>query len=278
MLAEITIRNFAIIDRLTVDFDAGMTVLSGETGAGKSILVDALNLILGNRADGASVRHGAQRADISARCHTADAPDAREWLIAHDLDGDDECVMRRVIAREGGSRGWINGTPMPARELRALGEHLVNIHGQHMQQALLQHAIQRRLLDNFGDYEHELAAVAEAAHKLRDIQAEIKHIEQRDEHGHSRVELLRYQVEELNALDLAPDEPEALGNEHRRLASAERLIADGQQALALLIEKEEGAATDQLGAAQKLLDDLIAIDDGFASVSELVGSALVHAQ
>ena len=121
MLAAITIRNFAIIDELEVEFDRGMTVLSGETGAGKSILVDALNLILGDRADADAVREGADRADISARFGLDDAPAAREWLTAHELDEDDECVIRRVVAREGRSRSWVNGTPMPVRELRALG-------------------------------------------------------------------------------------------------------------------------------------------------------------
>lgn len=278
MLAEITIRNFAIIERLSVEFGAGMTVLSGETGAGKSILVDALNLILGERADGAAVREGADRADITARFQLADAPAAAAWLADHELDGDDDCVIRRVIAREGRSRGWINGTPMPVRELRALGRCLVDIHGQHAQQSLLARDAQRDLLDEYGDHGNTLAAVHDAATTLRATRRAIERIEQRDGAGDSRIDLLRYQVEELDSLALAADELADLEAEHRRLASAERLIGDGQRALSLLYEAEDGAATERLGAAERLIGELAAIDAGFEPTAELVASALIQAQ
>lgn len=283
MLAEINIRNFAIIDRLAVEFGSGMTVLSGETGAGKSILVDALNLILGERADGAAVRDGADRTDISARFTLADAPAAAAWLADHELnnesgDGDDECVIRRVVAREGRSRGWINGTPMPVRELRALGACLVDIHGQHAQQSLLKRDAQRDLLDDYGDHHPALNAVVKAAEALKATRAAIAHIEQVDSAGDSRLDLLRYQVGELETLALGADEYDTLEAEHRRLASAERLIEDGQRALGLLHETEEGAASDRLGAAERLLGELSAIDSGFEAIAELVGSALIQAQ
>ena len=278
MLAAITIRNFAIIDELEVEFDRGMTVLSGETGAGKSILVDALNLILGDRADADAVREGADRADISARFGLDDAPAAREWLTAHELDEDDECVIRRVVAREGRSRSWVNGTPMPVRELRALGETLVDIHGQHAHQSLLKRAHQRRLLDEYGEHETARVAVRDAYEALRATRAEIARIEQVDDAGDMRVDLLRYQVDELAALDLGEHEIEALEAEHKRLASAERLIGEGQRALALLFEAEEGAATDQLGGAERLLHELAAIDAGFEPIAELTTSARIQTQ
>lgn len=278
MLAEINIRNFAIIDRLAVEFGRGMTVLSGETGAGKSILVDALNLVLGDRADGAAVREGAERSDISARFTLADAPAAAAWLADHELDGDDECVIRRVVAREGRSRGWINGTPMPVRELRALGECLVDIHGQHAHQSLLKRDAQRQLLDEYGDHGKTLAEVAKAAAALKATRTEIARIEQVDSAGDSRIDLLRYQVGELDTLGLEPDEYDTLEAEHKRLASAERLIEDGQRALSQLYEAEEGAATDRLGAAERLLGELASIDNGFESIADMVGSALIQAQ
>ncbi|HET7314351.1 DNA repair protein RecN [Salinisphaera sp.] len=278
MLAEITIRNFAIIDRLAVEFGAGMTVLSGETGAGKSILVDALSLILGDRADGAAVREGADRTDITARFTLADAPAATAWLADHELDADEECVIRRVVAREGRSRGWINGTPMPVRELRSLGECLVDIHGQHAHQSLLKRDTQRALLDQYGEHETALAAVADAATRLRATRRAIERIEQRDSRGESRLDLLRYQVDELEALGLQTGEIEALEAEHKRLASAERLIGDGQRALGLLYEAEEGAATDRLGAVERLITELATIDAGFEPIAELVGHALIQAQ
>ncbi|MES1951820.1 DNA repair protein RecN [Salinisphaera sp. S4-8] len=278
MLAEITIRNFAIIDRLDVEFDTGMTVLSGETGAGKSILVDALNLILGDRADAQAVREGAERAEVSARFVLDDAPTARAWLAEHELDDDNECLIRRVVASEGRSRCWINGTPMPARELRELGERLVDIHGQHAHQSLLRRSAQRDLLDEYGEHANVLAAVAEASDKLRETRAAIAAIEQVDDAGAMRIDLLRYQVSELEALDLGADELDELEAEHRRLASAERLIGDGQRALTLLYEAEEGAAMDQLGSAERLVGDLAEIDDGFAPILELVASARIQAQ
>ncbi|MGB7755984.1 MAG: DNA repair protein RecN [Salinisphaera sp.] len=278
MLAEITIRNFAIIDRLAVEFGAGMTVLSGETGAGKSILVDALSLILGDRADGAAVREGAERTDITARFTLADAPAAAAWLADHELDADEECVIRRVVAREGRSRGWINGTPMPVRELKSLGGCLVDIHGQHAHQSLLKRDAQRDLLDEYGDHADALNRVETAAEQLRATRAAIERIEQRDGRGESRIDLLRYQVDELDALGLEPGELETLEAEHKRLASAERLIGDGQRALGLLYEAEDGAATDRLGMTERLLTELAEIDAGFEPVAELVGNALIQAQ
>lgn len=278
MLAEITIRNFAIIDRLDVEFAAGMTVLSGETGAGKSILVDALNLILGDRADAQAVREGAPRAEISARFVLDDAPAAHAWLTERELDDDNECVIRRIVASEGRSRCWINGAPMPARELRELGERLVDIHGQHAHQSLLRRSAQRALLDEYGEYPDTLRALADAADTLRATRAEIARIEQVDDAGDMRIDLLRYQVNELEALDLGADELDALESEHRRLASAERLIGDGQHALSLLFEAEDGAAIDQLGGAERLLTDLADIDAGFAPILELLTGARIQAQ
>jgi len=283
MLAEITIRNFAIIDSLAVEFGPGMTVLSGETGAGKSILVDALNLILGDRADAEAIREGADKTDISARFTLADAPAAAAWLAEHDLsdasgDDDGECLIRRVVAREGRSRAWVNGSPMPVRELRALGETLVDIHGQHAHQSLLKRGAQRELLDAYGEHSGSLAAVAAAAGALRDTRRAIERIEQVDASGDMRVDLLRYQVGELEALDLGEDELDALEAEHRRLASAERLIADGQRAMTVLSEAEDGAAVDQLGVAERLLGDLAIIDPGFNAIAELITSARIQTQ
>lgn len=286
MLAEITIRNFAIIDHLEIEFGAGMTVLSGETGAGKSILVDALNLILGDRADAYAVRDGAERADITARFSLADAPAATAWLADQELDepGDDdtgnasECVIRRVVAREGRSKSWINGAPMPARALRALGECLVDIHGQHAHQSLLKRSVQRYLLDEYGDHDHALQAVADAAQALQATCRAIEHIEQADASGDMRIDLLRYQVNELEALDLADGELEQLDAEHKRLANVERLIGDGQRTLALLFEAEDGAAVDTLGNAERLLTELATIDSGFESISELVTGARIQTQ
>lgn len=278
MLAEITIQNFAIIDHLSIEFGAGMTVLSGETGAGKSILVDALNLILGERADAGVVREGQERADISARFSLADVPGAREWLCEHELDSGDECVIRRIVASNGRSRGWINGTPMPVRELRSLGMHLVDIHGQHAHQRLLSQQTQRLLVDEFGQHDQQLQELTQAVRRWQDTQAEINRIEQRNSQGQSRLELLRYQVEELQTLGLESGELESLEAEHKKLASSEYLTENSQRALNLLYDLEEGAAAEHLGTAKRLLEELGEIDPEFATLAEQINNALIQTQ
>lgn len=277
MLVELSIRNFAIIDDLTLTLEPGMTVLSGETGAGKSILIDALGLLLGDRADANAVRDGAERAEIDALFRLDDAPEAHAWLTERELD-DDECVLRRVVSREGRSRNWINGSPATARDLKTLGEYLVDIHGQHEHQSLLRTAVQRDIVDGYGGHDDLRAAVAECHQRLREVEQRIADIEQVGDDGEARLDLLRYQVKELEALDLKPDELPELETEHKRLANAERLLGDGQQALTLLYEGEDHSATDVLGAAERLLSDLGELDDGFQSTAELAANARIQVQ
>ena len=146
MLSHIRIRDFAIIEQLEFDLSTGLTVITGETGAGKSIMIDAIGLVLGDRAEASQVRHGADKAEITLTIHLQDQ-DILNWLKAHDLDSDDECILRRIITSEGRSRGYINGSPTNLSTLRELGEHLVDIHGQHAHQSLLVPSAQRDLLD-----------------------------------------------------------------------------------------------------------------------------------
>ena len=160
MLSHIHIRNFAIIDEVDVEFDAGMTALTGETGAGKSILVDALGLLLGDRADSGVIRHGCDRAEISAGFDIGSQAAVTAWLGERELDMDGECQLRRVINRTGRTRGYINGQPAPMQSLRELGEMLVDIHGQHEHQSLLRGSVQRQLLDDFGGHHALLKKVA----------------------------------------------------------------------------------------------------------------------
>lgn len=278
MLHELSIRNFAIIDDLNLSLAEGMTVLSGETGAGKSILVDALGLVLGDRADSDAVRDGEDRAEISAVFSLDDAEDARAWLAERSLDDGDECLVRRVVVREGRSRNWINGSPATARDLKALGECLVDIHGQHAHQSLLRSDTQRELLDTHGDCESLRAAVADTAIQLRETESRIHELEDADAEGNLRLDLLRYQVDELRALDLGDNEVPELESEHQRLANAERLITDGHNVMALLSEAEDGAASDQLARAARLLNELAELDTGFAESAEMAESARIQVQ
>lgn len=276
MLSELTIRNFAIIDDLSLTLAQGMTVLSGETGAGKSILIDALGLLLGDRADSDAVRDGEARAEITAAFVLHDAAQAQQWLREHDLDDGDEAILRRVISREDRSRNWINGAPVNARDLAALGEFLVDIHGQHEHQSLLKSPVQRQILDAHGAHTKQVQAVATNHATLNALEQRIADLEQLDASGQSRLELLRYQANELQALNLQADALDELEAEHRRLGNAERLISDGQNALNLLYDNEDDAAVNLLGAAERLLKDLSEIDPNFAPATEMAASARIQ--
>ena len=163
MLTHLAIRNFAVATASELEFGAGLTVISGETGAGKSLLVDALGFLSGLRADSGMVRHGADRAELTASFDLADAAGARAWLVAEEFDDGDACQLRRTLRADGGSRAWINGRPATLGQLAALAGHLVEIHGQHEHQALLSRGAQLALLDAYGRHAGALQAVAEAA-------------------------------------------------------------------------------------------------------------------
>ncbi|MGD8733788.1 MAG: AAA family ATPase, partial [Gammaproteobacteria bacterium] len=162
MLHQVRVRDYAIIDEVELELESGMTVLTGETGAGKSILVDALGLVLGDRADASAVRHGADRAEITAAFELSDMPAVARWLAEQDMDAEGECVVRRLISREGRSRAYVNGCSVTLPVLRTLGEMLVEIHGQHEHQTLTRRPVQRQLLDIYGGHEKQCDAVRSA--------------------------------------------------------------------------------------------------------------------
>lgn len=226
MLRSMQVRNFAIIDEIEIEFDAGMTVLTGETGAGKSILVDALGLVLGERGGSGLVRDGAKRAEFSAEFDIADQPAARAWLHEQALDMDDECLLRRVIGADGRSRAFINGNAVSLQSLKALGELLADIHGQHFHQSLGKRDVQRALLDHFGGLLQLGAETTEAFHAWRTLADRLAELRSGEQDRESRLELLEFQVNELDALDLEPDELESLLAERQKLQNVNR-IAEG---------------------------------------------------
>jgi DNA repair protein RecN (Recombination protein N) len=276
MLSEVRVRNYAVIDEVELELDGGMTVLSGETGAGKSILVDALGLVLGDRADAAAVRHGAERADIAVTFELTELPGVRAWLAEQDLDAGDECVLRRVVSREGRSRAYVNGNPAPLQTLRRLGEQLVEIHGQHEHQTLTRAAVQREILDAHGRLGELRQAVAAAYDEWRaaaDRLAELKHRRtQRDE----RIDLLRYQVRELESLGLEDGELEALELEHARLANTGRLAESGGEALMLIYDDESGSAQQRLARARDGLARLADTDPALAPLAAQLEEAEIQ--
>ncbi|MBE01734.1 DNA repair protein RecN [uncultured Marinobacter sp.] len=252
MLTQLTVSNYAIAERIELQFRQGMTALTGETGAGKSIVLDALGLALGDRADAGAVRHGAKRADITATFDISRVPEARAWLERHELDDDNDCILRRVISRDGRSRAYINGQPCPLTHLRALGGLLMDIHSQHQHQSLLRKDTHRKLLDEFAGAQ-ALAGEVHAAWKS--WQQARQRLEQRRQHAdeaEARLQLLRYQVEELDRLALADDELGQLEQEQARLSQADTVRHRSHLAAELCVGEETSAADLVRQALQQL--------------------------
>lgn len=279
MLTQLRIRDFAIVEALELELATGMTAVTGETGAGKSILVDAIGLLLGDRADSGVIRHGADRADLSAAFDLERLPAARTWLAERDLDRDRECHLRRVVAAGNGrSRNYINGVPQPAQALRELGELLVDIHGQHEHQSLLRREAQRQLLDDYAGHQALAATVAEQCRTWMRLRQELRQLQQAGSDRDARLDILRHHLRELAALNLAEGEVAELESEQRRLAHASQLLETGQQLLNSLTESDETAIADRLNLSLRELDGLIRLDARLTPVSELLNAALIQLQ
>ena len=271
MLRRLIIRDFVIVDRLELEFAGGFGTLTGETGAGKSILVDALALALGERGDAGVVRAGCDKAEISAVFDTAALPAVQAWLQDGDLPVDDELLLRRVIDAGGRSRAYINGSPATVQQLREVGEWLVDIHGQHAHQSLLRGDAQRQLLDAHAGLTGLAREVAGAWRVWREAQQLLAAASQGAEALQREREQLEWQVDELAALDFGEDEWETLDAEHRRLAHAAGLIEGAQQALAVLAE-DDAACVRQIDGVAARLTELAEYDAGLAEVAGLLGS------
>ncbi|HEX7012437.1 MAG TPA: DNA repair protein RecN [Steroidobacteraceae bacterium] len=275
MLVHIQIRDFAIIDAVELELGGGLTVLTGETGAGKSILVDALLLATGGRAGAEVVRHGAERAEVSATFSVEGNAAALEWLQEQSISHDGECVLRRVIGSDGRSRAYVNGQAMPVQALRQLGETLLDVHGQMEYQSLVKRAAQRELLDQSGDHQPLQQTVTDAFRAWSQLR------EQRDQavaaarDRQSRLEMLRYYLGEAQALDLKPGEIEELSAERQRLAQHGRLASGARTILELLREAEDVNAEQALSKALTLARTLAELDTRFANIAESVETSLI---
>jgi len=276
MLNHIHIWNFAIVEKLDLSLDNGLTVLTGETGAGKSILLNALGLALGDRADSDVVRHGADKAEVSVSFDTRQNPAAEAWLKAHELESADECIIRRTISVKGPSKAFINGKPSPVAMLRELGEMLVDLHGQHEHQSLLKRENQGQLVDSFADNGNLLKQVAEAYKLWQSLQTEFKRLSQAKSDRDSRLDLLRYQVQELEALGLSVGETEKLEQEHKRLSNASQLLDTTERLLQQLTESEDYAVSQILSRCQTDLQGLQAMDPALKGVADMLDSAAIQ--
>jgi len=276
MLTALQVRNFAIIDRIEVDFEGGMTVLTGETGAGKSILIDALGLVLGERGGTGLVRDGADRADFSAEFDLSAHEAARLWLAEQALDADEQCVLRRVINADGRSRAFINGTTVTLQTVKELGELLLDIHGQHFHQSLGRRDVQRDLLDYFGQLLADRQSTAEAFDTWQRLADEHRALQAAEADRASRLDLLRFQLSELDALDLAPGELDDLTNEQRRLQNSGKIAEGLTRALDLLDDADADNVTNMLARAQQALDALADVDAELATTAGMLNEALIQ--
>lgn len=273
MLVSLTVRDFAIVDRIEVEFDDGMTVLTGETGAGKSILVDALSLVLGERGSAQLVRSGAKRAEFSAEFNVAALVTVRDWLEEHSLDEGNDCLIRRVINADGRSRAFINGNAVTVQQLKSIGERLVDIHGQHFHQSLARREVQRQLLDHFGGLHDLLGKVATDFKSWRSLAERHRQLTDADIDRASRLDLLTFQLDELRSLAAEDGEAQELQAERQRLANSGRLVEGAAGALTALFDGESGNANSLLADAGRGVDGLLDYDDSLRPVSELLESA-----
>lgn len=275
MLLTLTIQNYTLAERLELDFGRGTSAITGETGAGKSLILDALGMALGDRADSDAIRHGADSAQIAAQFDLADLSDAAQWLDQREF-GSDECLLRRSFSRDGRSKGFINGQPATMAQLKELGELLLEIHGQHEHHSLLKRDTQRQLLDNFGGHQELLQQVRDhfrhwqqAAQQLADREANAAELTE-------RAALLRFQIDELAAVAVSPEQYAQLEAEHSALANADQIIQDSHRALQLCQGRDSDGIRDNLSHALALLKGVKNSPPSLASSAELLSSSLLQ--
>jgi len=279
MLQHLTINNYAIVDSLEIELEPGMTVITGETGAGKSIMLDALALTLGDRADREVIRGGAERADITAGFGLPEDPAVIQWLENHDFDTDENnCILRRVISRDGRSRAYINGQPTTLNNLRDLGEMLIDIHSQHEHQSLLKTATHQRLLDEYCGLQKISDQVRSIARKWRRLNEELEQIRSRAEESNAQYQLLSYQVRELEELALGEKELAELEEEHLKLSHGEESVLVNRQVLELTSENDEFNLIQSLNKAIGLLQDIPYASKQTEEAGNLLNTALIQVE
>ena len=273
---NLQVRDFAIVDRIDIEFGPGMTVLTGETGAGKSILVDALGLVLGERGSAQLVRDGAKRAEFAAEFDLASLPAVSAWLEEQSLDLDGECLLRRVINADGRSRAFINGNAVPVSQLKSLGELLLDIHGQHFHQSLGKRDVQRDLLDHFGGLLDDRALVATHYIEWKTLTERLDQLLVAESDRASRLDLLTFQLQELDALAIDTGEFEELGAERQKLQHSGRLAEGVNAALGQLFDHDDGNANSLVADARRTVEQLVAYDGALEPVLELLNSASIQ--
>jgi len=281
MLTQLTINNFAIVRQLEIELAKGMSVITGETGAGKSIAIDALGLCLGQRIETSMVREGQERAEICATFFIEPTNPAYQWLQEQELqdpDNPSDCILRRVINADGRSKAFINSTPVSASQLKEIGQYLIHINGQYASQLLLKNDYQLQLVDTFVHHNDLLAQMREDYRAWKNLQLQVKNFQQKVAENEAKKQLLQYQVEELDEFALRPNEYLELEEDQRRLSNSEQLTQLSQSALQLLSENETVSIDSMLYRVTQYIDELSELDPRYVSVQTMLNDALIQVQ
>lgn len=281
MLTQLTINNFAIVRQLNIELLQGMSVITGETGAGKSIAIDALSVCLGQRTEASMLREGQERADICATFHLNSNNPAFQFLQENELqdpDNPEDCILRRIINHDGRSKAFINSIPVSAAQLKEIGQHLIQINGQHASQRLLKNDYQLQLVDNFCQHTALLQQMSLDYQTWRNLQHQVKTFQQKCAENEARKQLLQYQVSELDEFNLKENEYEELEADHLRLSNSEELTQLSQSVLQLLSENETVNADSLLYRAVQHLSELCELDNRYTDVQNLLNEALIQVQ
>ncbi|NOH62204.1 DNA repair protein RecN [Vibrio sp. RE88] len=276
MLAHLSVNNFAIVKSLQLELSHGMTTITGETGAGKSIAIDALGLCLGGRAEAGMVRQGEEKTEVSAAFSLENNIHATRWLEDNDLLEGSDCILRRIINKEGRSRAFINGSPVPLSQLKTLGQLLINIHGQHAHHQLMKSDYQMAMLDQYAGHTNLLKGTRNAYQNWRQTDNNLKQLKENSAANLAQKQLLEYQIKELNELSLGEDEYEELEQEHKRLSNSGELAATCQQAIELIYEGEEVNALGILQSASSSLIQLAELDEALAELPNMLSEAIIQ--
>lgn len=278
MISQIIIKNFAIIDHLDIELDNGMTALTGETGAGKSILLNALQLVLGDRADSDTVKTGCDKAEVIVSFNVKENSNAIQWLKENDLDDDVDIFIRRVINSNGRSKAYINGTPAPLSQLKALGSLLVDLHGQHEHQSLQNSDVQLDLLDSSLEDPSIISDVSLAYKSWQHVKKQLHDMKAGEADKQQRIDLLTLYTQEFNELALKDNELEDLEAEHKKLSNADELIRGSHDIAQILYESEDYSVQSQLNSCLSKIQQLSSLDDQLKETSELINTASIQIQ
>ncbi|MEZ8616382.1 DNA repair protein RecN [Vibrio splendidus] len=276
MLAHLSVNNFAIVKSLQLELSKGMTTITGETGAGKSIAIDALGLCLGGRSDAGMVRQGEEKTEVSAAFLLENNLHATRWLEDNELLDGGECILRRTISKEGRSRAFINGSPVPLSQLKSLGQLLINIHGQHAHHQLMKSDYQMAMLDQYAGHLNLLKSTRNAYQAWRQADNHLKELRENSQQNQAQKQLLEYQIKELNELSIGEEEYEDLEQEHKRLSNSGELATTCQQAIELIYEGEEVNALGILQSANNSLIQLAELDERLAELPSLLSEAIIQ--